>query len=418
MSNEVIELARLEGVLKTHMDTVEKAIQRARDQEATVGRIEAEVKAEIQKAVDAQKAIGERIAALEQKIAAKEREFADSADDVPTLATLACKSEEFQHFVRTGAKSMRFTTKTSLSREEGLVARKAIINATGQNQPLVPAQRLPGIIEPQRRALRIRDLLPQGVTSSNLIEYAKENVFTNNAGPQYSGGQTENVAKAESNLTFTLQTAPIITIAHWIAASKQVLDDAPMLQSYVEGRMMYGLRLEEEDQLLNGDGTSGNLSGILKVGNFTQFNPALVGGLAGTDTFLDGIRKAKLQLALSDFAAEVVVINPSDWDRIEGEKDTQGRYIYGDPARTLNPTIWGLPVVPTNSIAAGTCLVANFAAHSQVWDRQQMSLQISTEHSDFFVKNMVALLVEERIGLAVYRPGACIKVDFDTISNA
>jgi HK97 family phage major capsid protein len=416
-----VELSKLEGAFKTHAEQVNKALERAAAQERELGRIDAEVKAELAKILDTQKAISDKISALEQKAAQMSRDDAGqfiTGDDVPTIAHQLVKSEELAHFRRTGSKSMRIEIKSNLTREEGLVERKAVINATGQNQPLVPAMRVPGIIAPQQRALRIRDLLPAGITSSNLIEFAKEASFTNAAAPQFSGGAVENVAKAESNLTFSLENKPVITLAHWIAASKQVLDDASMLQSYIEGRMLYGLRLEEEKQLLLGSGTNGSLQGILYPGNFTQFSPATVGGLAGNDTFLDGIRKAKLQLALTDFQAQNVVVNPADWDRVEGEKDTQGRYIYGDPSRQLAPTIWGLPVTASNTIPAGTALIADFQAHCQVWDRQQMAMQISTEHSDFFIKNMVALLIEERLALTVYRPGACIKLDFDTISAA
>jgi HK97 family phage major capsid protein len=283
----------------------------------------------------------------------------------------------------------------------------AIINATGQNQPLVQADRVAGIITNPNRVMTIRDLLPVGVTSSNLIEFTKENVFTNSAAPQYSSPAFENVTKPESGITFTLATAPVRTLAHWIPVSKQVLDDSPMLQSFIEGRLMYGLKLEEEDQILNGDGTGGNLSGILDSGNFTAYSRAVSG-----DTNIDTLRRAITQTLISEYMADTIVLNPVDWEGIELTKATDGQYVWTNPALGNAPQIWGKRVVATNAIAAGTFLVGAFSMGGQIWDRQQASLMVSLENSDNFVKNMVTMLAEERLALTIYRPTAFVSGSF------
>jgi HK97 family phage major capsid protein len=119
---------------------------------------------------------------------------------------------------------------------------------------LIQPMQVPGIIMPGLRRLTIRDLLAQGRISSNSLEYVRENVFTNNA-----ASVAEKALKPESDITFSKQTANVKTIAHWIQASRQVMDDAPMLESYVNNRLLYGLALEEERQLLNGDGSGDDL---------------------------------------------------------------------------------------------------------------------------------------------------------------
>lgn len=281
---------------------------------------------------------------------------------------------------------------------------KAIINATGQNQPLVPDMRVPGVqITPNRR-LRIRELIPTGRTTSNLVQFVRENVFTNNAGPQAGGSPTvagENQTKNESDITFTLQNAAVTTLAHFILVSTQVLDDAPMLESYINGRLLYGLALEEEDEILNGDGTVGTLNGLM--------NQATAYNRAQTGTKMDWLRRAITQLQLSEYDAEFIVLNPADWEDIELTKDTQGRYIIANPAQLAQPRLWGLPVVPTNSMGASQFLVANGTLAAQLWDRQQANVQLSTEDSDNFRKNMVTIRAEERLALTVYRPTALIK---------
>ncbi|WP_368537382.1 phage major capsid protein, partial [Enterobacter hormaechei] len=125
---------------------------------------------------------------------------------------------------------------------------------------LIQPMQIPGIIMPGLRRLTIRDLLAQGRISSNALEYVREEVFTNNADVV-----AEKALKPESDITFSKQTANVKTIAHWVQASRQVMDDAPMLQSYINNRLMYGLALKEEGQLLNGDGTGDNLEGLNKV---------------------------------------------------------------------------------------------------------------------------------------------------------
>lgn len=285
---------------------------------------------------------------------------------------------------------------------------KNIINATGQNQPLVPDMRVPGIqIMPNRR-LRIRDLIPVGRTESNLVQFTKENVFTNAAGPQTTGASPsvagEGGTKNQSDITFVLANAPVVTIAHFIIASRQVLDDAPMLASYINGRLQYGLALEEERELLNGDGTVGSLSGLMT--NATAYARDFSG------TKLDILRRAITQLQLSELDAEFMILNPSDWESIELTKDNFGRYIIANPQSMVGPQLWGLPVVATNSMTAGQFLVGNATMAAQIWDRQQAAVELSREDSTNFRQNLVTLLCEERLALTIYRAQALIKGNF------
>ena len=83
-----------------------------------------------------------------------------------------------------------------------------------------------------------------------MIEYAKENVYTNSAAIVYSSPDFENVTKPESNITFTLSSAPVVTIAHWLAASRQLLSDAPALAGYIDSRLTYGLKYLEQEEIL------------------------------------------------------------------------------------------------------------------------------------------------------------------------
>lgn len=269
---------------------------------------------------------------------------------------------------------------------------------------LIQPMQIPGIIMPGLRRLTIRDLLAQGRISSNALEYVREEVFTNNADVV-----AEKALKPESDITFSKQTANVKTIAHWVQASRQVMDDAPMLQSYVNNRLMYGLALKEEGQLLNGDGTGDNIEGLNKVA--TAYDTSLN---ATDDTRADIIAHAIYQVTESEFSASGIVLNPRDWHNIALLKDNEGRYIFGGPQAFTSNIMWGLPVVPTKAQAAGTFTVGGFDMASQVWDRMNATVEVSRDDRDNFVKNMLTILCEERLALAHYRPAAIIKGTFSS----
>ena len=394
--NEIKALAEAQGTLLNTTRELKSWMEKANGEIAESKAVEGETKSALEKLAVKSSELTDKCLEMERKLSMGMT--GSNGEKQDTAGELLVKSDSFKAMQEGRSKFARVEVKT------------AIVNATGQNQPLVPSQRVAGIINNPNRILTIRDLLPVGRTTSNLVEYTKENVFTNNAGPQYSSPDYENVTKPESGITFTLASAAVATLAHFIPVSRQVLDDSAQLESYVNGRLVYGLKLEEEDQLLNGNGTSGNLGGLLKSGNYTAYNRAVTG-----DTKLDTIRRALTQAQLSEFTADAIVLNPADWETIELQKSSYGEYIFGGdmgPIDALGPRIWGKRVVATNSITAGTFLVGSFMMGAQIWDRQDAAVQISYEDGDNFKKNMATILAEERLALTVYRPAAFISGSF------
>jgi HK97 family phage major capsid protein len=389
--DEIKALAETQAKLLDTSRELKGWMEKANNEIESVKKLDSETKAALDK-------LSTKAAELTDKCLDLERRISDAGSTEgksETAGELLTKSEAFLAMSAGRSKFARVELKT------------AIVNATGQNQPLVADMRVPGIINNPNRVLTIRDLMPVGRTASNLVQFTKENVYTNNAAAQYSSPNRENVTKPESGITFTLANAAVVTLAHFIPVSRQVLDDAPQLESYVNGRLLYGLKLEEEDQLLNGAGTSGSLSGLLASGNNTAYNRSATG-----DTRIDTLRKAITQAALSEYAADAIVINPEDWEAIELTKATDGQYIMANPMALAGPQLWGKRVVATNSIAEGTFLVGAFTMGAQVWDRMDAAVQISYEDGDNFKKNMATLLAEERLALTVYRPAAFIKGTF------
>lgn len=390
----VTELKEFEAKLIETQEILEKHIEKANGQIKESGEHNVEVKSAVEKLSEQVIEMTDRCTTLEQKIAEgiKGRDAGNAVD----LGKMVIDSDSFKAYQDGTREKARVEIKT------------AIVNATGQNQPLVPADRLSGIVHNPNRVLRMRDVLAVGRTSSNLIEFAKENTFTNNAGPQVGNSpeEFENVTKPESAITFTLSTAAVTTLAHWIPVSKQVVADSPMLQSYVNSRLMYGLKLKEDTQILLGTGSNGELPGL-----YTNRTAYSMDSPLSYTTKLDVLRDAIAQCHASEYMPSAIVINSADWADIELSKDSQLRYLFANPQNAAMPMLWGLPVVVTNSLTAGTFLVGAFDMAAQLWDREDASIEVGL-NSDNFVKNMVTILCEERLALTIYRTTALVGGSF------
>ena len=216
--------------------------------------------------------------------------------------------------------------------------------------------------------------------------------------------------KPQSEIQFDIVTSSVTTIAHWVLATRQILDDVPMLQSYIDGRLRYGLAYAEELQLLNGGGTGTDLNGIYTQA--TAFASPLAAANADLDTKVDVLRLAMAQAEDAEFPATGIVLNRIDWAEIQLTKTTDNAYLFANPQADTQPRMWGLPVVPTPAMTAGNFLVGAFRLGAQIFDRMDARVEISTEDSDNFRKNLVTILAEERLALAVYRPEAFVKGGF------
>ena len=373
--------------LKAFAEQSEKEIKRT-------GAMHAETKASVDELLIKQGELNARLQAAEQAIV--EGGAGGTGGAPKSMGQLVAESQEYE------ANAERIErAKGSFS----VGVQAALTTDAGSAGDLIEPTRVPGINGLPERRLTVRDLLSWGTTGANSVEYVKETGFTNSADVV---SENPVAGKPESDLTFDLASAPVATIAHWIHASRQVLSDAGMLQSYIDGRLRYGLALKEEGQLLNGSGVGLNIDGL-----HTQATAYVNPGVTVTsENQVDRLRLAMLQAALAEYTADGIVLNPIDWTGIELLKDTQDRYIFSSAASLMGPSLWGIPVVATQSMVANNFLTGAFKMGAQGWDREDATVTVSTEDRDNFIKNMVTILCEERVGLTVYRPEAFVKGDF------
>ncbi|HDS1139811.1 TPA: phage major capsid protein [Stenotrophomonas maltophilia] len=263
----------------------------------------------------------------------------------------------------------------------------------------------PGI----RQELRIRDLIPSISVTGQSYTYFREKLHTRGAGPVGEGG-----TKPQSNVTFEQKTDLVKKLAVWIPVTDEALDDVPQMYGYLQQLLRYDLKLEEEVQILKGDGTGNNLPGLMT--DATVFDADLS---KASDTSIDTVRRAIYQVRKqSKLSADATVMTELDWMNIELEKDSQNRYLFANLQGFVTPILWGRPVVASDSMdegdgttTGGEFLVANFQRGATIYDRMSFLFKVGLINDDF-VKNQRVLLVEERLGLAKRRIEAFVKGRF------
>jgi hypothetical protein len=276
----------------------------------------------------------------------------------------------------------------------------------GPGNALVTPLYLPGILPLRQRPLTVRDLFGQGnMSTGDQISYAQQTGFDNAAAAVAQATAVNNGAKPQSSIAWQRATADAEWIATWMVATRQALADAGVIRGLIDNQGRLMLQLEEEDQLLNGNGTPPNLSGILDQAIQTL-------DLSGEDN-LDGIRTARrlVSTGLSRLTADWIVLHPEDSEEFDLLKDENQSYRGGNPIGnfTFDQTIWRLTRVESEAMTAGTALVGARAG-ATVYERQPITVLTADQHSDFFIRNLIVILFEERLAFPVWFPSAFVEV--------
>lgn len=371
-------MALSESQIQAILDAAEKI-------EEKINRIEAT--AEKLKDADSLKEQLASIGAKQTELAKQLLDIQRAGDSNPaggkkelSLGQRFVQSASFKDFV--SGKSARATLSVDLA---------AITTPAGS----VPPDRLPGVKGKPNLANVVESMFPHVATSSNLIEYLQENTFTNGA-----KATAEGAAKPESQITFSKKEAPVRTIAHWIRITKQLAQDSEAVAAFIDMRMAYGVARAIEKQILTGDGSGDNLSGIFKSGNFVPHGFTASAHGADFDG-LDAIRRSAAVMSVAGYHASHVILNPLDYDDILGKKDKQGRYLFGDPSKSAGSTVWGLQPVISPEVTKGQFMVADPLMGGTVYERTGIDLQAFEQDGDNVTKNLITVRAEKRIAFSV-----------------
>lgn len=326
------------------------------------------------------------------------------------------RSSEWRHLQREGAFksdltrnafSVQMKDGTSLMEWKRLAGmqQKTLLRAGDNNSGgafVLPDDR-PGIIDIRQRELTLMDLVPRLRTTSDTIQYVREDTYTINAAMVAEATATTGTSglKPESALAYSTQTATVKTLAHWIPVTNRMLDDAPAMRGIIDSRLLLGLDIKLEDQILTGAGSGEDFTGILQAGIQTQ--------ALGSDNVVDAIFKARTKVRVVGHGRpNAVVLHPNDFQAIRLLREnvasaTLGQYLMGPPNEAGPTTVFGIPVVESEGLTENTGLVGDFMQGLSLFDREQSAIRVGTI-DDQFVRNMQTILAELRAALVIWRP--------------
>jgi HK97 family phage major capsid protein len=366
-----MEINEIKGALDAHGKAIDAAIAKFEGQIQEQGKAQDDVRAEV-------KTLAQKFEDAITEIAQKMEAEGQKSEVILSAGAEFVKGEMFKQLASGTIKSARMEVKNTVV-SDGTTA--------------FPTQR-PGIIPGSFVPLTIRQVIPSIAVTGNAVNSLKENAWTNSAGEVSQGA-----SKAESDLTFTNYDVNIRTVAHWIKVSNQLLADAPAVAAYIDVRLRDGLAQRIDYQLLRGNGTSPNLSGLTDSGNFTAFTADSGANL------VESINKAKYAMWAAGNAPDTVIVNPADWGAMEIAREGAGTgaYLYGAPGTNAGMSPFGVNVVLSAHMPTGYFLIAQMRTAATVFNRSGAVIEMGYVNEDF-TKNLVTIRAEERLALACDRP--------------
>lgn len=279
---------------------------------------------------------------------------------------------------------------------------------------VIPADRVAGYKFDPTRPVHIRQLIPQGSTSSDVIRFVKESGYSNGAATAAEGSTL-----AQSDFDMTASDSNVRKIGTYFRISEEMLADTPQLTSYISARAPEKLLNVEDTQILSGNGTAPNLSGIITdAADFdVSSGGAFYQSVESANEF-DVLVASLNQLALSNYQASYILLHPTDFHKILLLKDSQNNYLKDQVYSGLQPNFMGVPVIINNAISAGSFLCGNFNVGSQLWIRDNVNVEFFREDGTNVRDGFVTVRVSERIALTNYLPNAFVNGSFSTAKAA
>lgn len=254
------------------------------------------------------------------------------------------------------------------------------------------------------RPFTIRDAITVGRTQSDTVEFVVESSRTNAAAPaaEATAATGTSGTKPESAFVLDKKTSNVVTIAHWIPATKRILSDASQLRTLIDNFLRDGLEEELEDQIVQGNGGDG----FTGIDNTTGVQSQAF----DTDILTTARRGRTLVRTVGRSNPNAYLMHPNDWEDFDLHQDNENRYYFGGPMQLGTPRLWGLPVIESEAVPEGKAFVGDFR-RCVLWEREGVTVQVSDSHSDFFIRNLVAILAEMRAAFGVLRPAALVELD-------
>lgn len=380
-------------------EKIEKAFNQAKDN--AKGEMESSLKSEIDNLttqyVEKSDALNKRLDEME--MAAKKTLSGATPQSFKSAIEGALKDGAIDAMVKGNANAARFEVKADMSLGAdvtGVIAAETIVDQIKYDPS---------------RSVHIRSLLPLGSTDGQTIRFPKESAYSDGA-----AATAETSAFGQSDFDLAASTVNVEKIGTYMRITGEMLDDIKQLTSYLSARVPEKVLSVEDNEILNGDGSSPNLDGLFTDGTaFAAGDFALA--IESANEF-DVLTVALNQLNLSNYQADTILLNPTDLHKMILLKSTANEYLRNQIFSGLQPTINGIPVTVNTAVTAGKFLVGNLRQSSQLWIRENLAVEFSREDSDNFQKNFVTVRAMERVALTNYLPNAIVQGTFSTAKTA
>lgn len=348
----------------------------------------------------------EILASIERVTGPMNKPTTEAKAGARSLGDAFVKSDAFKAMMANGAPSGRWSTGVVEYDTKAAVPLETLTTATGADG--ISEDVRPGIQANLVRRLTVADLLASGTVSGNSVKIVQQVAEDDTEGGTANNAAAvkETAEKPYSRLALTSVSEPVRKLGHVLAVSDEMLEDVPALRSFIDSQMRLWLQIEEEDQLLNGNGTDPNLSGILDRNIQTADQSTLASNP------MDAVYKAISAIRQVFLEPDGIVVNPSDWEIFRLKKDENEQYYgggpftgaYGNGGGIAANNLWQLPVVITPAIEEGTVLVGAFRTGAMVFRKGGITVEATNSHEDFFRRNLTAIRAEERLALGVMFP--------------
>ena len=382
-------------------DLIDSKLEKAHGQalESANGKAEESLKSEISNLTNK---FNERLDQME--VANKKNLEAKSNENLTFKGGLVKSINDgaIENIVKGNSRSASFTVKADMTTGADF---------TGE---VIPADRVAGYKFDPTRPVHIRQLIPQGSTSSDVIRFVKESGYSNG-----SATAAEGSTLAQSDFDMTASDSNVRKIGTYFRISEEMLADTPQLTSYISARAPEKLLNVEDNQILSGNGTAPNLSGIITdAADFdVSSGGAFYQSVEAANEF-DVLVASLNQLALSNYQASYILLHPTDFHKILLLKDSQNNYLKDQVYSGLQPNFMGVPVIINNAISAGSFLCGNFNVGTQLWIRDNVNVEFFREDGTNVRDGFVTVKVSERIALTNYLPNAFVNGNFSSAKTA
>lgn len=378
---------------------IEKAFHAAKDN--ANGEIEASLKSEISNLTNS---YNEKFEAATKRMDAIEMESKKTFSGATTKSFKAAIEESLKNgsidaMLKGNSNAARFEVKADMTMAAdytGVVAGETVV---------------PNIKFDPSRSTHIRTLLPIGSTDAQTIRFPKESAYADNAAATAQGS---TLGQSDFNITAT--SVNVEKIGTYMRLTEEMLLDTPQLTSYLSARVPGKVLSAEDNEILNGDGSSPNLDGLFTDGAaFSAGSFALA--IESANEF-DVLTVALNQLGLANYQADTILLNPTDFHKIVLLKSTANEYLRNQIIQGVQPAIMGVPIVLSTAVTAGKFLVGNLSLATQLWIRDGLGIEFSREDSTNFRDGFVTVRAQERVALTNYAPNAIVQGTFSTAKAA